>query len=166
MAHAIIRTDKMFGTDNRTGLISVKYTASNKDAAIDNGNVVLVGALVDGEREIYTATAPKASSDLKQVAIIATPEITYCPLEYGAENFENKAGKPARAYLLTPGMIFSVTKEALDGAATPAVGNAVELKAGTKLNVATSATSGSTTVGKIIAVDTVNGKTLYVVQVG
>lgn len=160
--HAVVRTDKMFGTDNRTGIWSVRYTGG----AIDNGNVVLVGALEDGEREIYTATAPNVDSDLKKVVLVATPEVNYCQCNYSIENFENVAGKPARAYSLTPGCIFSVTKEALTGVASPAVGNVVELAAGTKLNVAASATGGSTQVGKIIEVETVGRHTFYVIQVG
>lgn len=168
--HAVVRTDKMFGTDNRTGLWSFKYTtgsgSSKADAAIDNGNVVLLGALIDGEREIYDATTPAANSDLKKVVLVASPEVNYCPCKYGVENFENVAGKPARGYSLTTGCIFSVTKDALDGKATPAKGDVVELKAGTKLNVASSATSGSTQVGKIIEIETVGRFTYYVIQVG
>ncbi len=165
MAHAVVRTDKMFGTDNRTGLASVEYFVSTTATDIDNGNVVVVGDLIDGEREIYKATAPAANTAIEKVVLIATPEVNYCPKEYPIENFYNKAGKPARGYYLTHNAIFSVTKDALDGAATPAVGNIVELKAGTKLNVVASATSGSTVVGKIIAIDTVGRFTFYVIQV-
>lgn len=168
--HAVVRTDKMFGTDNRTGLWSFMFTtgsgSSKANAAIDNGNVVLLGALLDGEREIYEATAVAAGSDLKKVVLVASPEMTHCPCNYGIENFENVAGKPARGYSLTTGCIFSVTKDALDGKATPAKGDVVELKAGTKLNVATSATANSTQVGKIIAIETVGRFTWYVIQVG
>lgn len=168
--HAVVRTDKMFGTDNRTGLWSFKYTtgsgASKADAAIDNGNVVLLGALLDGEREIYDATAPAANSDLKKVVLVASPETNYCPCNYDIDEFENPAGKPARGYSLTTGCIFSVTKDALDGKATPAKGDLVELKAGTKLNVVASATSGSTQVGKIIEIETIGRFTWYVIQVG
>jgi len=46
------------------------------------------------------------------------------------------------------------------------VGDTVELKAGTKLNVAASATQGSTVVGKIIAIDVVGKYTYYVILVG
>ena len=169
MAHAVIRTDKMFGTDNRTGLCSLKFFTGSGDnktaAAIDNGNVVLLGALIDGEREIYEAGAVAAGSDINKVVIVATPEVSACPLDYAIDKFENEAGKAARGYYLTPNSIFSVTKDALSGAASPAVGNLVELAAGTKLKVVASATSGSTQVGKIIAIETVGRLTFYVIQI-
>lgn len=165
MAHGVVRTDKMFGTDNRTGLWSFKYLPSDTATAIDNGNVVLLGSLVDGEREIYAATTPAANSPLAKVVLVATPEITYCPCDGGVDNFQNKAGAAARGYSLTSGCIFSVTADALTGASTPAVGNLVELAAGTKLKVVASATANSTQVGKIIAIDTVGRFTFYVIQV-
>lgn len=166
MAHAVVRTDKMFGTDNRTGLWIVKYLPSNTATAIDNGNVVVRGALVSGEREIYTATTPTASAALEDVVLVATPEVEYDERKYPIDEFENKAGAPIRAYSLKPGCIFSVTKDALGGVASPAVGNVVELAAATKLKVAASATSGSTQVGKIVAIETVGRFTYYVIQVG
>jgi hypothetical protein len=84
----------------------------------------------------------------------------------GLDEFINEAGKVCRGYRLHKGDIFSVTKDGLDGVETPAVGNIVELKAGTKLNVVASATSGSTPVGKIIAVDVVGRHTYYAILVG
>jgi len=82
------------------------------------------------------------------------------------DEFINEAGRACRGYRLHKGDIFSVTKDALDGVAAPAIGNVVELKAGTKLNVAASATAGSTQVGKIIAIDVVGRYTYYVILVG
>lgn len=165
MAHGVVRTDKMFGTDNRTGLWSFKYIPSDTATAVDNGNVVLLGDLVTGEREIYKASTPAADSDLDKIVLVATPEMDYCPCNYGIDKFENAAGATARGYSLKSGCIFSVTKDALVGASTPAVGNIVELAAGTKLNVAASPTASTTQVGKIIAIDTVGRYTFYVIQV-
>ena len=173
--HAVVRTDRMFGTDNRAGLISIKYvvTADNVDTetAIDNGNVLKVGALMGDatngyEREIFKGSAPAASDALKDVVLVCSPEVMYDERLHNLDDFYNVAGKAARAYRLHEGDIFGVTKEALDGVATPAIGNVVELKAGTKLNVAASATSGSTQVGKIIAIDVVGRYTYYVILVG
>ena len=166
MAHGVVRTDKMFGTDNRTGICSVEYYVSTTPTAIDNGNVVLVGDLLTGEREIYKATAPAVDSALADVALIASSDLKYCPCEYDITQFVNEAGKPARAYRLTPGCIFSVTADALSAAADIAVGNIVELQAGVKLKVVSSLTSGSTQVGKVIAINTVGRLTFYVIQVG
>lgn len=168
MAYGVVRTDNMFGTDVRAGLVSIKYMGANgtTPTAIQNGNVLKVGALMSGEREIFVGAAPAANDDLKDIVLVATPEVMYDERKRNLDEFINEAGRACRGYRLHKGDIFSVTKDALDGVAAPAVGNAVELKAGTKLNVAASATSGSTQVGKIIAIDVVGRYTYYVILVG
>lgn len=168
MAYGVVRTDNMFGTDVRAGLVSIKYMGANgtTPTAIQNGNVLKVGALMNGEREIFVGAAPAANDDLKDIVLVATPEVMYDERKRNLDEFINEAGRACRGYRLHKGDIFSVTKDALDGVAAPAVGNVVELKAGTKLNVAASATSGSTQVGKIIAVDVVGRYTYYVILVG
>jgi hypothetical protein len=171
MAYGVVRTDNMFGTDVRAGLVSIKYINSNTETAIQNGNVLKVGALIGDasngyEREIFAGSTPAAADDLKDIVLIASPEVMYDERKRNLDEFINEAGKACRGYRLHKGDIFSVTKDALDGVATPAIGNVVELKAGTKLNVAASATSGSTQVGKIIAVDVVGRYTYYVILVG
>ena len=160
-------TDKMMATDVRSMLESVKYMGAGSTAtAIDNGNVVkLDGSLMTGEREIKKGVTPAANDALDAIVLIASPEVMYDERKRNLDEFQNEAGKVCRGYHLHSGDIFSVTKDALDGAATPAVGNVVELKAGIKLNVAASATGGSTVVGKIIAVDVVGRYTYYVIQV-
>ena len=173
MAKGVVRTDKMFGTDNRTGLMSVKYMGSGSTATeIQNGMVAAIsGLLTDSgnvvSREVYKAVTPAANTARANLVLIATPEVVYCPCESIAD-FTNAAGDLARAYSLeAPNQIFSVTKDVLDGAATPAVGDVVEAKAGTKLNVVaagTGYTAGSTHVGVIINIETVGSLTLYVIQ--
>ncbi|MCZ9312900.1 MAG: hypothetical protein O0V67_05945 [Methanocorpusculum sp.] len=167
MAYGVVRTDKLMGTDVRSMLESVKYMGAGSTAtAIDNGNVVkLDGSLMTGEREIKKGVTPAANDALDAIVLIASPEVMYDERKRNLDEFQNEAGKVCRGYHLHSGDIFSVTKDALDGAATPAVGNVVELKAGIKLNVAASATNGSTVVGKIIAVDVVGRYTYYVIQV-
>ncbi|MBR1525570.1 MAG: hypothetical protein IJ640_02805 [Prevotella sp.] len=166
-----MRTDNMFGTDVRAGLVSIKYIVDDVETAIENGNVLKVGALMGDatngyEREIFAGAAPAANDALSDIVLIATPEVMYDERKRNLDEFINEAGKPCRGYRLHKGDIFSVTKDALDGVAAPAIGNIVELKAGTKLNVAASATSGSTVVGKIIAVDVVGRYTYYAILVG
>ena len=169
MEHAVIRTDKMFGTDNRVGIFSVLFGAEGADAFeyadIDNGNVVMRCDLKDGERELYYATTPAANSAIEDIVIIASPELLYDERQHGLDKFYNKAGVPARAYTLHHGQIWSVTKEALAGKESPEKGDLVELKADTKLNVVGSATSGSTVVGTIADVETVGRYTYYVIEV-
>ena len=174
--HAVVRTDRMFGTDNRAGLISVKYVVSTTETAIDNGNVLKVGALegdsTNGyEREVFLGSTPAANDALKDIVLVASPEVMYDERLHNLSDFYNEAGKIARAYRLHDGDIFGVTKEALafntDEATDGKIGSVVELKADTKLNVKTgSATSGSTVVGKVIAFDVVGPYTYYVILVG
>ena len=174
MAYGVVRTDNMFGTDVRAGLVSIKYiittgsgtSAVKTETEIENGRILKVGDLMDGEREIFEGTAPAADSELSEVVLIASPEVMYDERKRNLDEFINVAGKACRGYRLHKGDIFSVTIDALDAAATPEVGNVVELQADTKLKVVASATSGSTTVGRVIAVDVVGRYTYYAILVG
>ncbi len=166
--HGVVRTDNMAGTDVREALVSVEYLGADGSTptAIDNGCVLKLGALKTGEREVFVGATPAANDDLKNIVLVASPEVIYDERVRGLENFFNEAGRICRGYRLHKGGIFSVTKAVLDGVETPAVGNVVELKAGVKLNVAASATEGSTVVGKILAVDVVGPHTYYVILIG
>lgn len=167
MAYGIVRTDNMYGTDVRAGLVSIQYMGADgkTPTAIENGNVLKVGALQSGEREVYVGGAVAAGDKIGDVVLVASPEVMYDERKRNLDEFINEAGKNCRGYRLHTGDIFSVTKDALDGATAPAVGNIVELKAGTKLNVVATATANSTTVGKIIAVDVVGRYTYYAIKV-
>ncbi len=166
MAYGIVRTDNMYGTDVRAALVSVKYMGEdgNTPTAIENGNVLKISALIEGEREVYVGGAVAADDNINDVVLIASPEVMYDERKRNLDEYINDAGKICRGYHIHSGDIFSVTKDALEGVATPAVGNIVELAAGTKLNVAASATSGATVVGKIIAVDIVGRYTYYAIK--
>ena len=148
MSYAVVRTDKMFGTDNRAGLVSIKYLPTVDDAAtptaIENGNVLQIGDLVEGEREVFVGTAPAANTAINEVCLIATPEVIYDERYKDLADYINEAGVICRGYRFHSGDIFSVTKDALDGAADPA---------------------GSTVLGKIIAIDVVGKYTFYAIMV-
>lgn len=165
--YGVIRTDKMYGTDVRSGLVSVRYMGADGKTAteIENGNVVKIGDLEEGEREVYVATDVAADTALEDVALIAAPEVPYDERLKNLDEFISEAGTAVRGYKLHTGDIFSVTKEALAGVETPAVGNVVELAAGHKLSVAASATSGSTAIGKIIQIEISGRYTYYVIEV-
>lgn len=167
MAYGVVRTDNMYGTDVRAALISVKYmgTDGNTPTEIENGNILKLGDLIDGEREVYIGGEVAADDSLNDIALIASPEVMYDERKKNLDEYINEADKICRGYRLHSGDIFSVTKDALAGAENPANGNIIELAAGTKLNVVASATSGSTVVGKIIAIDIVGRYTYYVIRV-
>lgn len=166
--HAVVRTDNMAGTDVRSMLVSVRFYDRDGVAEIENGNVVWLDGLEDGEREVHHAEAVNAASPINEVVLIASPEVNYDERYIELDDYTNEAGKICRAYRLHSGDFFSVTKNALVGAETPAVGDVVELASGTKLNVvaaATGATSGSTVVGEIHAIETAGRYTFYVIRV-
>ena len=125
--------------------------------------VLKVGALLDGEREIYAGADVAADTAITDVVLVASVETMYDERKKNLDEYVNEAGKTCRGYRLHHGDTFSVTAEALTG--TPAVGSIVELAAGTKLNVAASATAGSTTVGTIIAQDVAGRYTYYAIKV-
>lgn len=162
--HAVVRTDKMTGTDDRSDIVSVRYQPSSTKTAIENGNVVLLNGLEANQREVYVGETPAKDSALKDIVLIATPEVVYDGIR-GLDQFTNEAGKIARGYRLVEHDIFSVTEEALANA-SPAVGQIIELKAGTKLNNVASATSGATPIGKIIDKNVVGAYTFYAIEVG
>lgn len=178
LGYAIVRTDNMVGTDARSNLVSLRYLGSggSTPTAIENGHVLKVGAhlshTVDTstvyEREIYIGGDVAANDALKDIVLVATPELMYDERLHGLDDFINEAGTTIRGYRLHSGETFSVTKPALAGASAPAVGDVVELAAGTKLSVvaaATGATQGSTVVGKIDSIETVGRFTFYTILV-
>lgn len=164
MSYGVIRTDRMFGTDNRAGLISVKYMGADGETptAIENGCVVNVVGLMEGEREVYRGITPKGREKKEQIAIIATPEMMYDEHKHDLDEFINEAGKICRAYRPHSGDIFSVTIDALTHRADVAVGDAVSVDEGVKLVVSDSA---DTPLGTVIAIDQVGKYTYYVIQV-
>ena len=169
--YSVVRTDNMMGTTVNTYLDSVRFYEVVKGAdvekEIENGNVVEVGDLLKGERELHRAVAPAANTDLKKVGLVASPEVLYDERKHGLDEYINRAGQNVRIYYLHSGDEFGVTAEGLNIASgyTVKVGDAVELMAGTKLNVVASATSGSTQVGRIIAIEKAGRYTYYVVRV-
>ena len=167
MSYAIVRTDAMVATDVRSQLVSVKYMGSGGSVptAIENGNILKLGTLVSGEREVYIGGDVAVNDKLESIVLVASPEVIYDEKKRDLGNFINEAGTICRGYHINHGDTFSVTKEALVGSGTPAVGNTVELAAGTKLAFVSSPTEAATTVGRIIAIDVVGNHTYYAIKV-
>lgn len=144
--HCIMDTSLMHGTSNASKHKNVKISVD-----LDNGSVVKLGALATGEMEAFVAEEPTASTPLKDLAVIKSPEVCKDERLKSLADFYNVAGQIVRAYLFCDGDQFRMTKEGFDG--TPAVGSIVEAGDGYKMKVVTDATSGSTQIGKIIAVE-------------
>lgn len=151
MAYAVINTDLMSATKDASKHVSFKIVST----AVENGNVLRIGSLADGERQVYQYSTPAVNTALTSIAILVTPELVADERKKALSDFRNEVGDIALGFMLEKGDVFTVTAEALTGSSI-AVGNIVELQAGTKLKVVSSLTSGSTKVGSVIAIE--NGK--------
>lgn len=158
--HAVVRTDKMAGTDVRSFLASVKYLGvdGKTETEIDNGNIVELGDLISGEREVYAAKAPTESFDMGTMGLVANPEVMYEEGKRDLADYYNEAGKIIRVYKLYPGDIFSVTEEAFDGKVEK--GAFVDTKAGS-----TKLVSDENGPFKVIDIENVGKYKYYVIQV-
>lgn len=161
MAYTVFRCDDMPGIDNRTFIKSVLVKdGSGNNIAVENGTIVVIGGLVSGEHDLYTATLATSSSTLANCAVIGSPEVINTDLynEKNLDAFRNEAGTPAVAYLLKDGGTFSVTKEGFVSATAPsAVGATVGLGANGKIDASSSG------LGKVIAIDVAGRYTYYAI---
>ena len=158
--HAVVRTDNLGGTKNGEQLASVIFYSSDAPAAIDNGNIVVLGEKLG--REAYKATAPAAGAVAEDLYVIAEEELFYDQsVAHYLTEWVNEAGKTIRAYSLDSKGGFSVTAEAFDG--TPEVGKTVGFTAdSTKIKVED--TKSDATFGTILEKETVGfgeGKYTY-----
>jgi len=160
MAYGIVRLDNVAAINNPALAKTVKYFVSTTATAVENGRIVALSGLIDGEREVFKAVAPTATS---KVLLTCGVEMQYDETTYhGLEDYTNEAGKPFRAIYLQSGDIFSVTAAALD--AVPAVGNFVTVSTTTQMVVKATVTSEQV-VGTVIAIETVGADTYYVIAV-
>lgn len=150
--YACVRTDNMSGTVEGKNLVSLKYNGD-----IENGSVVKVGDYIDGEREVREATAPAKSEALRDLALIASPEVIKAKTYHSIANFINESGSICRGYRFTSADVFSLTKEGFASGASLKVGAFVELNGTTKLNAVDAVTGTTqdpvTVVGKIVLIE-------------
>lgn len=113
MAYKIIRKDNMAATANGSLIKSAKfYNGSDKTAPVENGTIVSIGTLLNGEREIHKVKA--ATTTDTYVGIVCTPEVLYDQTGVGdsdLSNFRNEADEVITVDVLTVGDIFSVANE-------------------------------------------------------
>ncbi len=158
--HAIVRLDNVAAVYNGALAKSVEYFIDTTASSVDNGCIVALSGLMDGQREIYKAVAPTATS---KVLLTCGVELIYDQSTYhGLEDYQNEAGKPFRAIALQSGDTFSVTAEALSG--TPAKGSYVTVGTTTQMVVKASVTTEQV-IGTIVDIDKVGANTYYVINV-
>ena len=146
--HCICDTSNMAGTKLPSKHVNVKLSAD-----VENGNIVAIGNLAEGESEALAATQPEANTPLNKLALLKAPEVLADETKKNLGDFYNKNGNIVRAYLFESGDEFRLTAEGIDGG-SPSVGNVLEAQAGYKMKMAASATGeGTTLIGTVIAIE-------------
>lgn len=165
MAYAVTRLDNLAGTKDPTKLVSFRYHNGSAYAAIENGFLVSLDSLIEGEREIWKAVAPTANQALGKLVLCATPELMYNTLEYkNLSDFINAAGSDCRGYILSSGDIFGVTVDAFASDTAPTSTNKyITIAAATQSMTAGSSSSDARL--EYIATESDNGYTYYVLRV-
>ena len=146
MAYVVCNTDRMAAVTVPSLLVSARYQVGNVDTAIENGSIVELKGLMEGQRELYIANKPTAGATLGKLALVKSPEICYEANKRRLSDFINEAGSNIRCYILHSGDIFSVSKAGVDGSI--AVGAKLAVQAALKLKVDTAGTFG-----EIIAIE-------------
>ena len=114
MANKIVRLDNVAATKVPSLLKSAKYMVSDVAKAVENGELVAIGELVTGEREIHKATDPTSADEL--IGIVCTPEVIYDESGIGDKdlaNFKNEADAVIRVAILQKGDIFSIANDSV-----------------------------------------------------
>ena len=109
MAKKFVRTDNCAFTKVPSLIKSAKYMGENgaTATAIENGELVAIRALMDGEREIHVAVAPTEEDTV--IGIVCTPEVEYDEKGYhDLDTFTNEAGAVIRVGVLQKADIYSV----------------------------------------------------------
>ena len=153
--HAMFRSDAMAGTTLGQYLVSLRVATE-----IDNGMLVAVGALEDGQREVKAMAAIAADTKVGAIAVLGSEEVDKEKSFDTVGEFTNKAGTIARGYILHDNGAYSVTAEAFDGS-VPAKGAKVFAKAGSNKHH----TAGDVEIGVCEAVETDGATTWYVIRI-
>ena len=162
MAYCVIRTDGMSGTKQPADLRSLRfYGADGNPAEVENGTIVKLQGLEDGQREVYKAIAATASDDLNDCVVVACVEVPYDERLKNLDQYINEAGKAVRGYILRSRNQFSITKEGFVGGTVPsAKGAKVGVGAGGKLD------ASGTSFGECSDLETAGRYTYYTITIG
>ena len=162
MAYCVIRTDGMSGTKQPADLRSLRfYGADGNPAEVENGTIVKLQGLEDGQREVYKAIAATASDDLNDCVVVACVEVPYDERLKNLDQYINEAGKAVRGYILRSRNQFSITKEGFVGGTVPsAKGAKVGVGAGGKLD------ASGTSFGECSDIETAGRYTYYTITIG
>lgn len=102
-----IRLDVMSGNRDNSQVKSAKFFKDDAVAPVENGTVVAIGGLLEGEREIHKVVDVTDADTF--VGLVTTPELEYAENGYhGIEMFCNEKDEPVRVHVLHEGDIFSI----------------------------------------------------------
>lgn len=161
MSYTVFRSDLLGGTTVAADLVSCRvFDSGNNEIAVENGTIVELKGLMDGERELYKATLATSSSKLSDCVVIGTTEVFYDERKKNLDEFINEAGTNCRGYVLRSRNIFSVTSDGFVSGQTPGKGDNVGIGTNGKLDK-----SGSG-FGKVVDVETSGRYTYYAIQIG
>ena len=163
MAYTVWRSDLMSGTDVAADLVSCRVYDTDEETpiAVENGTIVELKGLEDGQREVFKAVPATADSDLNDCVVIGSEEVMYDERKRNLDEFINEAGVICRGYVLRSRNMFSITKEGFVGGTVPsAAGTGVGIGTGGKIN------SSSTGLGTCVAIEAAGRYTYYVIQIG
>lgn len=154
--HVMFRSDNMAGTTLGQYLVSLRAAAE-----IDNGMLVAVGALEEGQREVKAMAPITAETKRGAIAVLGSEEVDKAKTFDTIGDFTNEKDSIARGYILHDGDAYAVTAEAFEGGA-PAKGAKVYAVAGSNKH----ATTGDVELGICEAVEVAGATTWYVIRVG
>jgi hypothetical protein len=111
MANRVVRLDNVAATKVPSLIKSAKYMGADGATAtkIENGRFVVIGGLMDGEREVHVAKDVAETDTM--VGLVCTPEVLYDEKKDSLMDFINEAGEVIRVMLLQKGDIFSVADD-------------------------------------------------------
>lgn len=161
MSYAIVRTDNMAGTFDGSKVVSFRYFDGTEYTAVENGAVLKLDSLIEGEKDVWKAVKPTANDTLGKLILVATPELMADERKQNLDEFVNGAGKNARGYIIQSGCTFSATSEAFNGTPDITTNKYLTVAAAVKLATATAATNARF---DVIAVESVGSKTYFVIR--
>lgn len=153
--HVMFRSDAMAGTTLGQYLVSLRVAAD-----IDNGMLVAVGALEEGQREVKTMASITNATKLGAIAVLGSEEVNKAKSYDTVGEFTNEKGSIARGYILHNGGAYAVTAGAFDGA-VPTKGAKIYAKAGSNKHF----TAGDVEIGTCEAIETEGATVWYVIRV-
>ena len=154
--HVMFRSDAMAGTTLGQYLVSLRVATE-----IDNGMLVAVGALEEGQREVKAMAAITAETKVGAIAVLGSEEVDKEASFDTVGGFTNKKGTIARGYILHDGGAYAVTAGAFEGG-VPAKDAKVFAKAGSNKHF----TAGDVEIGTCEAIENDGATTWYVIRIG